>query len=393
MQANAHALFNGLKQEPSYLARLTIPDEDRKKLMNARNKIRTCLRTAVSKIRGKDEFWDERYVRSVPSTRRPTIEVKFMTQGSFAYGTINAPIFVPQQQIDLDDGMYIPVEFLENGEPALTAKGLFEFVEQALGDLCDENNWSLDETKSSCVRVCLSRSAHIDVPIYSVPADRFERIVEALREDVNLAKMSHGRLNTAAKLPSDQVMLAKRNGTWLESDPQKLHDWVMGRVERYGPVYRRLSRFFKGWRDFSWPISPLSSLCIMCAVDKALQNLDGAPVETRDDALVLEVAAILPDILDGKIKNPVLGNLILNDWTNKEKLILVDAARELAVKMKTALTQTGDATKVVQTLIKAFGDRMPDCPDAVKFEDQISVIQKSAAASVPAPSIITSTSA
>src|SRR3546814_14719538 len=100
--------------------------------------------------------------------------------------------------------------------------------------------------------------------------------------------------DSSYRLPSDKIMLAREDGSWIQSDPQRLQDWVDGRVDQYGPVFRRLCRFFKGWRDFEWLDCGLSSLCLMRAVDVALQqycNEQGAlPGEERDDFLILEVA-------------------------------------------------------------------------------------------------------
>src|SRR3546814_1616562 len=85
---------------------------------------------------------------------RGPVEVKFMTQGSFAYKTINDP---PQsrQEIDLDDGMYVPVEFLDSGEPALVAKLLFDFVVETLKPLALTEGWTGVERDRKSTRVKL----------------------------------------------------------------------------------------------------------------------------------------------------------------------------------------------------------------------------------------------
>src|SRR3569623_164679 len=170
--ANAHALFHGLKTDPSYLANLRIDDNERQRLMDARKQVRNALRAAAVLIAGNDEYWDGSYARRIGHRLRQLIEVKFMTQGSFAYGTINTPAHAPHQEIDLDDGMYVPVEFLENGEPALAAKGLFAFVESVLQTMCLDTGWKVCEKyHENCVRVKLWPGAHLDLPIYSIPRD------------------------------------------------------------------------------------------------------------------------------------------------------------------------------------------------------------------------------
>src|SRR3546814_19160221 len=74
--------------------------------------------------------------------------------------------------------------------------------------------------------------------------------------------------DSSYRLPSDKIMLARDDGSWIQSDPQRLQDWVDARVDQYGPVFRRLCRFFKGWRDFAWLDCGLSSLCPVRVVDE-----------------------------------------------------------------------------------------------------------------------------
>ncbi len=390
--ANAHALFCGLKSEASYLANLTIPDHEHQALTAARNIIRSTLKLAASSIPVRDEYWRDSYARAVTARFRPVIQIKFMTQGSYAYGTLNAPAQVPAQEIDLDDGMYVPVQFLQDGQPALAAKGLFAFAEAALLPLCHQNGWTLDSSKGNCVRVKLWRGAHIDIPIYSIPQDRFASLAEAMEKFDTGVLMARDSMPQTWRLPSDQVMLAKRDGTWIQSDPQQLHDWVKGRSERYGAVYRRLCRFFKGWRDYTWEKSPLSSLCIMCAVDEALRRMNGYPGNSRDDELVMEVAKFLPAIFGDKVANPVINHLCLNEWSDAERKEIIKEAETLSEEMVAALERTGHADVVVTRLRNRFGTRVPYRPDAVIINSTIQAIRQAPAAKVAAPTVIPSTS-
>ncbi|MER8687107.1 CBASS cGAMP synthase [Mesorhizobium sp. M1136] len=389
--ANAHALFCGLKAEPSYLANLDVSDDERGQLMEARREIRMALKAAAARIQVTDNYWQESYRQKVSWRQRPDIHIKFMTQGSFAYRTLNDPAQKLTQEIDLDDGMYVPVQFIENGEPALAAKGLFEFVDAVLKPLCDARGWTRDPTKACCARVKLWQGAHIDIPIYSIPQDRFEQLRESLaKADLHMA--TRDSVKGAWKLPSDKIMLAQRDGSWVQSDPQMMHDWVEGRAERYGPSFRRLCRFFKGWRDYTWEKSTLSSICLMRAVDMALTELPGLPNGERDDELILEVAKRLPSIFEGKVANPVLFHLCINEWSNEDRGKINEGATALRGEMEAALERTGDAEQVVLKLRNRFGTRLPYRPDAVKIAPKISAIQKAPAAVVAAPRIIPSTS-
>ena len=389
--ANAHALFCGLKADPSYLANLTVPDRERFELLAARKLVRTTLRAAAKKIAVQEDYWQDVYRSRVSSRNRPVVEIKFMTQGSFAYQTLNSPARIPAQEIDLDDGMYVPVEFLENGEPALAAKGLFAFADAALLPLCDQKGWELDTSKECCIRVRVWKGAHIDLPIYSIPRDRFETITETLAKS-DTFYFAHDSVSGPRKIPSDLIMLAHRSGRWAHSDPQLLHDWVEARVDRYGPVYRRLCRFFKGWRDFTWDRSKLSSITIMRAIDLALSEMPGLPTENRDDELILEIARRLPSILGGKITNPVIENLVLNNWSSEVRDEIVGKATTLKDEMEAALERTGVAHLVVKRLQNGFGLRIPNRPDAIKIASTIAAIQSAPAATVAAPRVIRSTS-
>lgn len=391
--ANAHALFNGLKADPSYLANLTIDPKERAKLIVAQQDIRACLRLAAARLRSEDQFWQEEYARDYAAARRPDLVIKFMTQGSFAYGTLNAPARNDIQEIDLDDGMYIPVDFLAGTSPALSAAGAFKFVEESLEPLCTRNGWILDKSKSTCVRVKVWRGAHIDIPIYSIPREQFIQINEMAKDAGSASRTIRNAIVDAYTLPTDKVMLALRNGTWQQSDPKKLHDWVKGRKDRYGSIYIRLCRFFKGWRDHFWPKSRLSSICIMRSVDLALAKLPGFPVDNRDDEMALAVAKHLPIILAGSVNNPVLDSACLNEWTVEERNAIVKGAQTICSHLENALERSTDAVNVVVQLQAGFGVRIPNRPDAVKLEaSRIEVIRSVPPETKSAPRVVTSTS-
>ena len=391
--ANAHSLFTGLKLDPSYLRQLDIGDIARRELMEARKLCRAALRQAAQGIAARDALWQDEWRSAAKRPLRGPVVVKFMTQGSFAYETINDP---PRdtQEIDLDDGMYVPVEFLSNGEPALAARALFDFVVETLTPLAENEGWLEVAPKTNCVRVRLWKGAHLDIPIYSVPRERFVMLSDSLAKSHH-AVLTRSMMHDSYRLPSDKIMLARQDGTWIPSDPQKLQDWVDGRVEQYGPVFRRVARFFKGWRDYEWQSSDLSSLCLMCAVDEGLRRYSndagGLPSEERDDVLVLEVARRLPDILDDKVCNPVLDSC-LNEWDAPAKAEILNKASSLKTRMSSAIESTGDAYEVVRKLRLIFGERIPNRPDAVKIASEIAAVVYAEPRSNPAPNIIPSTS-
>ncbi len=391
--ANAHPIFVGLRNDPSFLAQLEIEDDERRALMSARTEVRASLRAASGIVEKQTRFWKDSYLLENNYRVRNSVTVKFLTQGSFAYETLNAPAKPQKQEIDLDDGMYVPVTFLKDNTPALTAQGLFMFVEETLAELCKKKNWALDTSKNTCVRVNLWKGAHIDIPIYSVPENRFQLMTEAIAKSTASISFAGDNIPEVVELPSHLVMLAQRDGGWIQSDPKQLHDWVMARHERYGPVYRRLCRFFKGWRDHVWDNSPLSSICLMRAIDMAISELGGRPVDDRDDELIMQVAQLLPEIFQSNVNNPVVEGASFNDWSSADQKQIIDKAQSFSNEMTTALEQTGDAERVVQKLRSEFGDRIPYRPDAIKItNNEISSIRHAKPATVAAPKVISSTS-
>lgn len=363
--ARAQALFRGLRVTASYHQAIQVEDEAKQLLKDARRDVRNAIRAAGTRIQLTDSYWEPTFAHKAASSR-PIVAPKFFTQGSFAYDMLVQPCH-ENQQLDLDDGLYVIVDYLQDGRPALVAKMLFQMVEEALAPLCAERGWTLRTDKQTCVRVELSADAHIDIPIYSAPREVAES--RALANVFAAADVTKRANKEYIVLPSDRIMLAHRNGTWQQSDPLKLHRWVEGCVERYGEDYRRACRYFKGWRDFTWTKSGLSSITIMVAVAEALEQLWRQNTADGDDRLVYEVAQLMPDILRGDLHNPSLPDkqIVLNDWDDDYRNVVVNAAQDFANKMESALKQSADQTLVVKALRGALGDRLPYRPDVVEI--------------------------
>lgn len=396
--AKASALFFGLRVSTSYHQALQVSDDDHTALMAARRDIRAVIKQAGKSIQVRDEYWESSFA-SKSATSRPVIEPKFFTQGSVAYDLLVDPCQTPPQQIDLDDGMYVRVDYLQNGQPALVARQLFAMVEAALAPLCIVRGWTLNPApvKDTCVRVQISTTSHVDIPIYSAPPETTEIMAsESYAADSLQKSMVTARAGrTYEKLPPDKIMLAQRDGTWQPSDPLRLHEWVELCVERYGVGFRRACRYFKGWRDHTWDNCCLSSIAVMAAVAEAFRQMGSGFRDQDDDRLVYEIAQRLPDILQGELLNPAYPGerVVLNDWADDDRCGVVDAAKALAATMEAALTRSGDATAVVDHLRSAFGDRIPYRPDAVQIVlTAAPAIRAERAATVPSPKITPSTS-
>jgi hypothetical protein len=392
--ASAQLLFIGLRDTKSYHQALQVPSQKRAKLLEARRAIRQRIRNSAGRIRTEDRFWDRNSADHRTYRLRPDVVPKFFTQGSVAYDLLIDPVHRPLQQLDLDDGMYVGVDYLENGQPSLVARALFQLVEDAVAQLCEERRWELDNSKETCVRIKLDDDSHIDIPIYSAPRGRMiamDSISIQARADSVLKKS--GR--EYPRLPSDQIMLAHRNGGWDQSDPLALHDWVDGCVERYGELFRRGCRYVKGWRDYRWPTGCLTSIIIMAAIVETLEDMNGSHRNLDDDQLVYEIARRLPSVFEKDICNPAFPGKakVLNEWSSEERREVVRAAQAFAEHMHDALRGTGVAELVVDALRKAFGERIPNRPEMVKIAPAVgATVAAEAAAVVPAPRVTASTS-
>lgn len=387
--ARASALFVGASRFESYHEALQVETDRQTALKAAQNEIRQTLREAAQRLSLENRFWRGR-LATVAANARPVVTPKFKTQGSFDYDLLVDPWHLPPQQIDLDDGIYFNVEYLDSGEPALVAAALFEFVEEALAPLCERRGWTMPE-KDCCVRVQIARDAHIDLPIYSAPHQVTEAIA-SFAQDSYLAKRSGERYR---RLPADKIMLAYRDGTWTQSDPLRLKDWVENCVRRYGQDFRRVCRYLKGWRDHSWPKGCLTSITIMVAVDMALDMLNGTHRSLSDDHLLYEVAQRLPGILRGELLNPVFPDqrVVLNDWSADDRATVISGAEQLAADLHAALKGTLDATLVVDCLRRALGTRIPYRPDAVEMMPSIAAtVAAERPAKVASPAVDASTS-
>lgn len=392
--AKASALFVGLRVTASYHEALQVEQSREQSLKAARHDIRTAIRIAASKIKFEDRFWQGQFA-SASYRVRPDITPRFMTQGSVAYDLLVDPCQSPPQQLDLDDGMYVNVDYLADGQPALVARALFALVEEALQPLCLRRGWKLDTSKDTCVRVQIDAGSHIDIPIYSAPRDLEldESVAFADAFSTKIIAKRAGQIYT--RLPTDQIMLAQRDGTWQQSDPLKLQDWVEDCVRRYGQDFRRACRYFKGWRDYRWDRCCLTSITIMVAVQTALEDLKGAHRSMEDDCLIYEIAQRLPQIFKTDLMNPIYPGqqVILNVWTDEQRREVCEAAKCLASDMHAALRGTGDATLVVERLRSIFGSRIPYRPDMVVIAPTIAAtVAAEKPAKVAAPAVVKSTS-
>src|SRR5690554_2466606 len=153
------------------LTNLDISQSQKEELIDARKIIRNHLRSGVEVF------------STTESGGGKKITPKFYTQGSWAYKTVNSPCVVPPQQVDYDDGMYLPVSYLDDNGPEVAAKVYFELIDSLLFELCKNKKWELDRSKKTCSRVVISSTSHFDIPLYSIPDKDFSAMLERVAKE------------------------------------------------------------------------------------------------------------------------------------------------------------------------------------------------------------------
>ena len=339
MPLDLHRLFSGAP-ERDFISALAVGKQQEDILRSARDDIRAALKSALGNLA---QFSHLELFESTSSVRR-LLQPKFRMQGSFSYRTCNAPAQNPPQEVDLDDGMFVPISYLSaNGQgagPALLSKGLFAAVETALEPLRKRKGWQIKQ-KPSCVRIQINSQSHTDIALYSIPDGEFSMLVgkAQMSEDSTMfdsLQKSFARDELPEflyrQISQSQIMLAHRVEGWKPSDPRKLEDWFRDAVGKYGEHLRRICRYLKGWRDYTWEECKLSSIILMAAATKVFkENPSLAKYETRDDKALLTVCEMLPGILSNPIENPgVLGQWLDEGWSPEQRAEYVSAVDALA---------------------------------------------------------------
>ncbi|MDX0985803.1 hypothetical protein GOL22_27275 [Sinorhizobium medicae] len=382
MGLNAHRVFKSDTNIKSYLSALTLDNKTENDLRAARDEIREALRDGLRQWPTLIQKQD--LLESIARDSSPILRPKFRMQGSFSYRTCNVPAQV-SQEIDLDDGVFLPVSFINGGgnvHPAIASRGYFVAVERAIAPLCKKRGWDLITDKSSCVRVQISEQSHIDLALYAIPDQDFEVLIEnaqdkAFAQDRAVVRKSIEDTIEFAEsqyidLPEDHIMLAHRDDGWKKSDPRKLEAWFRDALKLHGEQLRRVCRYLKGWRDFKWVSCRLASIALMSAAVTAYREAKEAIPENRDDLALLMVSERLSSIVNGAIANPVVeGGRLDEGWTSEQRRQYVDYAKDLAEKLRLAICQSEKPDEALLVLMGTFGARIPDDVDLIAVDNDL----------------------
>ncbi len=361
MPINAHKAF--VSRPSGYKFALNLSEQQEQVLRTARDDIRNEISSQFGTF--AESLGDQvLFENCAPVFARSFHTPKFRMQGSFSYHTCNQPAHVPPQEIDLDDGLFMPVSYFEKDEgraPVIQSAAYFAIVERILAPLCAKKGWKLVTDKSSCIRVKIDDAMHTDLALYSVPETDFQSISkDAQKRGIDFSANLLMEDTAYRMLSQEEMMLAHREEGWKKSDPRKLEDWFIDAVKEYGEQVRTVSRYLKGWKDFQWKQGRLASIALMAAVVAVFQKASAGIPSDRDDIALLRVAEGLPDFLSKEIPNPVVeGERLDQGWTPEERNDFVAKAKVLAERLRDALVHSSDRVLAVEALQEQFGGRIP----------------------------------
>ncbi len=389
---NLHSLFLNGNNPDAFDKAISPSEEQRKELVRAKNKIRDHLREGI------------RRASTTVLGMEKQVEPKFRTQGSWSYKTCIQGAQLPPQEMDWDFGVYLPVTVWDvSAPPRAMAKLYFAFVEESLEGLCRSEGWELQKGNSRCVRVKIASWAHIDLPLYAAPEEKFRKVKESavfdhalsknyLRESVSASLEEYSELG---EMPEDfwaemeDIHLAMRNGDWVKSDPEQVSKWFNDRVAEHGDQLRRVCRYLKAWRDYHWAEKGPSSVLLMIMASKRFER-----VPNRDDIALERAAEAVEELVRGEVREVGI------DCCAENFNRLDDGGRQLASQRAGDLRSTLRRARALQVAMRQeavlrvqgqLGQRIPNDPELVVADGAGEV--RSAEARVVVPPVVGATHA
>jgi len=370
---NLSSLLYSSTETPTFLGNITLGKDAEACLTSAREDVRQCLRTRLPSV-----LREAGYAEAAVTPR-------FFPQGSWSYKTLNKPAW-QQQQADIDDGVYLPLSFVqEAGRPSIASAVFFKATQAALAPLVKEKNWKMTE-KPTCIRIEISANAHLDLPLYAIPDLEFDTLQKAALAkygyDSFAEALSLSERDAWTELPEDQVLLAHREEDWIKSDPRQVTNWFRGQVDIHGEQFRRCVRYLKAWRDYQWQTGGPSSILLMAAAALHFEKRD-----RRDDLALLDVVAKLPAALRKGVKDPVDDSKSLTDRLGGAGVKDAAAKLEDLEKYLRGALNASDSAQACAWVIHHLGNRFPNQPSrAVKVAIAATVL--SAPATVQASKLV-----
>lgn len=365
-----HSLLASRSHE-ALLTNLDLTSSEKANLVGAAEEIRRTIIAGFAVLR--EQVRKGRLDYEVPKP-------KFAIQGSYIYGTLNAPENPPTQQVDIDLGMYLPFSALGHGQQPKTAtEYYFSAVTRILTEYIKgkRKSWTIpssEDQKDTCIRVILNEKTHIDIPLYAVPEGELNRVTDELiarnKSESFTVEMIHDEemlLESYAieAVTPDVIHMAHREKGWLPSDALVIRDWIKSQFRQLGTMIRPVNRFLKAWRDHAWPEGGGPSSIFLLA-----HSLRSFPVDTNGlshcdtlEAVINELPNVFnrpllipcPTPEDKNAKEDLCGR-IDTDKQNLYRSSFEDFKAQYA-RAKNTDRRTANAI-----LIDLFGKRMPNDP-------------------------------
>ena len=193
--------------------------------------------------------------------------------------------------------------------------------------------------KNNCVRVVYAGDYHIDLPIYIVH--------------------------------NEEYYLAKKNSnSWDESNPKKIYDWFMDKLDENTEQLRTIIKYLKAWADFQTIANDIKLPSGFILTVLVAENYE---YNDRDDAAFGRSIRNIYRKLNNNflVYNPVNQNEILtNRLTEKQKKDFFDLIAKLRDSSNRALDNINkkESCKIWR---KEFGERFPKCEDINDENDEL----------------------
>ncbi|WP_318470622.1 CBASS cGAMP synthase [Photobacterium leiognathi] len=312
---------------------------------------------------------------------------KFMSQGSFVYKTLNLPCYERIQQIDLDDGVYLPLDIFRDS-PIVSKDLFFLIVDTTLKNLAKEKGWKFEE-KNTCARLVVNELIHIDVPLYAIPLERHIAMESNKLQMDEKVWFSDSR----SLLSKDDIYLAVRNReSWINSDPAMISEWFNDSVRAHGEILRNVCRHLKAWRDYKFPSGGPSSIALMACAVQSFNELVSERHQRffaaqESEALMLCAMRLEQQFIKG-VQNPTdetkaqlypTANMSENE-RERDRSFAIELAHELNFSLNKAPNKY-DSLKAIK---KVLGQRIPERQDLISVISAADILSKPAKTN-PAP--------
>ena len=369
MTNKLHTLFTH-PIKPNLLTGLNLLPAEVSTLRSAREELEAVISAGFKLAKQKEK--ESGSGREVPLPR-------YAIQGSYIYKTLNSPAYPPKQQVDIDLGVYLPFTALEDGKrPIVNVQIFFDVIEGILREHIRKSRpkWTLQTGKKTCVRIVLNDKTHIDLPLYGVPDDQINRVIEA-RKQLAMNSSQDAMLfhdSWIDEVDPTVIHMAHREEGWIPSDPLVIRDWVKDECKNKGAEIRPICRYLKAWRDEHWKNGGGPSSIFLLA-----HTIDTFSADSKNHCdLLLSVINALPHSLYKPLlipcptpKDPDAKENLCDQKriSNEQKEEFQQAFLSLQSEFQKAKTaSTPDIANRVLT--KLFGTRFPFDPNRITVTSQ-----------------------